>query len=340
MSLLALLLLTPFTCILTWLIRRYALASALLDLPNHRSSHTIPTPKGGGLAFVACFMLLVMVLLYGKQISLSYGLALLLMGGVVAALGFWDDRRSVSPRLRLFWQFLSASISLALLGNLPALDILGFNLPTGLLWLFCIFYLVWLLNLYNFMDGINGLAALEAITVGLASSLLYAYHHHEASLLLPFGLACSVLGFLFWNFPTARIFMGDVGSSFLGFVMGLLSLQAAYLDPAYFWSWLILLGVFIVDATVTLGVRAFGEEPLFQAHCSHAYQQAARFYRSHGRVSLFVAVINLLWLLPWALLVSNHSINGCVGLLLAYVPLVMLAIKYRAGLLEKLSQPG
>jgi Fuc2NAc and GlcNAc transferase len=148
---------------------------------------------------------------------------------------------------------------------------------------------------------------------------------------LPLLLAASVAGFLFWNFPPARIFMGDAGSNFLGFILGVLSIQAATVNKAYFWSWLILMGVFIVDATWTLIRRVFQGAQIFQAHRSHAYQQATTRCGKHMPVTLGVLAINLIWLFPWAILVGCEYMDGFTGLLIAYIPLLVMAIQFKAG---------
>jgi Fuc2NAc and GlcNAc transferase len=194
-------------------------------------------------------------------------------------------------------------------------------------------YLVWLLNLYNFMDGIDGIAAVEAVSVCLAGALFYALLGEWRLALLPVVLALSCVGFLVWNFPPARIFMGDAGSGYLGMLLGLLSLQAALLEPQLFWAWLVMLGVFVVDASLTLLRRILRGEAPQQAHRSHAYQFASREFGAHLPVTLTVALINICWLLPLSLWVVFGG-DGFAITLLAYAPLVALAVKFRAGLAE------
>jgi Fuc2NAc and GlcNAc transferase len=147
-------------------------------------------------------------------------------------------------------------------------------------------------------------------------------------------LAASVAGFLYWNFPPARIFMGDAGSGFLGMVLGGLSLQAAWLSAPMLWAWVILLGVFIVDATFTLFRRLLRGDKVYEAHRSHAYQFASRHFGKHLPVTLAVGVINMCWLLPIALCVTRFGLDGLLGVILAYVPLLLLAIRFHAGALE------
>lgn len=317
---------------LTWILRRYALVTNLLDIPNHRSSHVIPTPRGGGLAFVLCFLIAVALLSFQMLIEGELAIALLAAGLMSAIIGFIDDRKGIPARWRLLSHFIIAAFALYCLGGMPAIPLGSWVLSSGLIAnVLAVFYLVWLVNLYNFMDGIDGLAAVEALTICFAGALLYYLCDNINAALLPISLAVAVAGFLLWNFPPAKIFMGDVGSGFLGLVLGILSIQAAAVQANFFWSWLILLGVFIVDATVTLLRRGLRGEVLFEAHRSHAYQHASRYYGKHRPVTLGVLVINLLWLLPMAIAVGLGFINGSLGLMISYLPLFILALKFKAG---------
>ena len=322
---------------LTALLRRYALARSLLDVPNARSSHSLPTPRGGGVAIVVAFLLGLCVAFFtGLGIAAELFYALLGAGLGIALLGFLDDHGHIAARWRLLGHFLAAAWALYWLGGLPPLAVFGGLLKLS--WIghvLAAFYLVWLLNLYNFMDGIDGIASVEAICVCLGGAILYALL--ETSLLtdLPLlMLAAAVLGFLLWNFPPARIFMGDAGSGFLGIVLGVLSLQAAWTNPLLLWAWLILLGVFIVDATLTLLRRLLRGEKVYEAHRSHAYQYASRRFGRHLPVTMAVAALNLVWLLPLAMLVALGWLDGLLGVLVAYAPLVVLAWRFDAGRAE------
>ena len=324
--------------VLAWLLtaqlRRYALASSLMDVPNARSSHSLPTPRGGGVAIVITFLLgLGIAFFAGLGVPAEQFYALLGAGLGIALLGFIDDHAHIAARWRLLGHFLAAAWALYWLGGMPPLAAFGGVLHLSWIGhLLAAFYLVWLLNLYNFMDGIDGIASVEAICVCLGGAILYGLLGSSLVEELPLlMLAAAVLGFLIWNFPPARIFMGDAGSGFLGIVLGILSLQAAWVSPALLWGWLILLGVFIVDATLTLLRRLLRGEKVYEAHRSHAYQYASRRYGTHLRVTLAVIAINIFWLLPLALWVGLGGIDGGWGLAIAYAPLVALAIKYRAG---------
>lgn len=319
----------------TWMLRQYALARSIIDVPNARSSHSVPTPRGGGVAIVLSFLLVLPLLVYEGELKAPIALALGGSGALIAALGFLDDHGHIAARWRLLGHFSAALWALFWLGGMPPLSVFGSTVELG--WIghvFAVFYLVWLLNLYNFMDGIDGIASIEALTVCLGGALLYVLADAPGVLAAPLMLAAAVAGFLFWNFPPARIFMGDAGSGFLGLVLGILSLQAAWQSSALFFAWLILLGVFIVDATLTLLRRLLRGDKVYEAHRSHAYQFASRQYGGHLPVTVAVLAINLVWLLPMAVSVALGKLDGSLGILIAYMPLVFLAIKYRAGALE------
>jgi Fuc2NAc and GlcNAc transferase len=317
---------------LTMVLRRYALAKSIIDIPNERSSHSLPTPRGGGLAIVICFLAALVMLLGANTFSIQLLAGFFIAGTITALLGFLDDHGHIPARWRLLGHFFSAVALLWGLDGLPVLTIFGLHMPPSWIGsaLACI-YLVWLLNLYNFMDGIDGIASIEAITVCLGGALVAWLSGHPGGVILPVFLSVAVIGFLFWNFPPAKIFMGDAGSGFLGLMIGGLSIYSAWLAPQLFWCWLILLGIFVVDATVTLLHRLVRREKVYEAHRSHAYQYAARQFHSHKIVSLSVLVINVFWLLPLAVLTALRVMDGAVLLVVAYCPLIILALRFNAG---------
>lgn len=322
--------------ILTLTLRRYASAKKLIDVPNERSSHSIPTPRGGGVAIVFAFL----VALPGMSLfgllspELMYGL--LGGGGLVAAIGFADDHNHIAARWRLLGHFTAAAWALFWLGGLAPFPFLGMTVDLGIVGsVLALIYLVWMLNLYNFMDGIDGLASAEAICACLGSCLIYGLTGHIGLMWVALTLGVSVAGFLCWNFPPARIFMGDAGSGFLGLILGVLALYAAWESGDFLWSWLILLGVFIVDSTWTLGRRLLSGEKVYEAHRSHAYQYASRRYGSHKVVVLAVMAINIFWLTPLAVAVGRGLIPGAIGLAVAYLPLILIVYMFRAGMREE-----
>ena len=321
--------------ILTRMLRLYALNNSLIDIPNLRSSHSIPTPRGGGVAIVLSFLMLLPLLSYGGYLPWAQVIGLVGSGGAVALIGFLDDHGHIAARWRLLGHFTAAFWALYWVASLPPLVFFGFELNFGVLsYVFGALYLVWMLNLYNFMDGIDGLASVEAITVCLSAAVLYFVGGIEQLIWAPLLLAFAVTGFLYWNFPPAKIFMGDAGSGFLGLILATLSLQAAALSPKFLWVWIILLGVFIVDATFTLIRRLIRGDKVYEAHRSHAYQFASRRIGKHLYVTLGVALINIIWLLPLAYLVAVEYLDGVLALVIAYSPLILIAFKYNAGGVE------
>jgi Fuc2NAc and GlcNAc transferase len=322
--------------LLTSALRRYALSKSLIDVPNARSSHTVPTPRGGGVAIVLSFLLLVPLLSLFSLLPWASAWGLIGAGAGIAVLGFLDDHGHIAARWRLLGHFSAAVWALFWLGGIPPLTIMGVVFDMG--WIgvvLSLFYLVWMLNLYNFMDGIDGLASVEAIAVCLSASLIYALMGFSSLAWAPLLLSFTVAGFLYWNFPPAKIFMGDAGSGFLGVTLGILSLQAAWTSPSLLWVWVILMGVFVVDATFTLVRRLVRGDKVYEAHRSHAYQYASRQFGRHLPVTLTVGLVNVIWLLPVALCVALLGLDGFLGVIIAYIPLVVLAWKFQAGAVEK-----
>ncbi len=317
----------------THAVRGYALRR-LLDLPNDRSSHRVPTPRGGGLAIVAAFGFAV-TWMYGQGL-VPFDWLMALAGALpVAAAGFWDDHGHVPARWRFLVQVAAASWAIYWLGGFDSLRFAGDTHSLG--WLGAplgIIFIAWILNLFNFMDGIDGIAGVEAITVALSAALLSWLAPERAlpgSAEAAIALAAATGGFLQWNWPPAKIFMGDVGSGFIGFLLGVFAARTAMAGEPSLAAWLILMGVFFVDATVTLLRRVASGQRWYEAHRSHAYQHAARRWGSHRRVTLSVLAINLAWLLPLALAAARWPDMEAIFLAIAYAPLVGLAFRLEAG---------
>ncbi|MES3032830.1 MAG: glycosyltransferase family 4 protein [Gemmatimonadota bacterium] len=328
---------------LTRVVRDYALRSGQLDHPNARSSHVAPTPRGGGVAFVITTLIATTVLAVSGVISRNEAIAVLGGGALVATVGMIDDRRGLPARTRL-GAHLCATLGLVLLLDLwqtPALASLAPVIRLGVLTC-AVVGGAWLINLTNFMDGIDGIAAVETVTacVGIAICTFLATARLDA-MLLPLLVAAGAAGFLIWNWPPARIFMGDAGSGFLGFMFAAMTIGAVSRPvPALLWCTLILLGVFVVDATVTLVHRAVRGERLTEGHRTHGYQQLSRRFGSHRAVTSLVALINVGWLLPCALLVATGYLHGVLATAMAYVPLVACALWAGSGAPERPRIPG
>lgn len=320
------------TLLFTGYMRHYALKKNIIDNPNERSSHSIPTPRGGGVAVVCSYLLALAVLIYSQQLSVHIGLTLIAAGFVVALLGFLDDHGHINSMLRLAIHFLVAIgvvISLSGFAEVTVFNGVQLGFIANII---AVLFLVWLLNLYNFMDGINGIASVEAITITVSMAILYFILNISLNSESLWLMAACVFGFLLWNFPKAKIFMGDACSGFLGLTLGILALIALKENLALFCAWIICMGVFVVDATYTLVKRVLSGYKMYDAHRSHSYQILARKWGSHTPVTLAVAAINLLWLLPIAYMtVIQKWAYPELGILIAYLPLVLLVIKLKAG---------
>ena len=272
----------------TGLMRQYALQRNLVDVPNSRSSHSSPTPRGGGVAIVTAFFASLLALDYLGFIDSRVLGALLVGGGATALVGFIDDRANLRVSVRIGVHLLATIWVLIELGDIPERVLANWGLHG--VWigdLAVLLILIWATNLFNFMDGIDGLAGSEAVFVGGAGALLNWYHGGMPGLTAAMlSLAAACVGFLRWNWPPARIFMGDVGSGFLGFTLAVLGFASSQHGAMAIEVWAILSGVFLVDATVTLLSRIVRGDRWFEAHRLHAYQILVSRWQAHLPVTL------------------------------------------------------
>lgn len=302
----------------------------LLDKPVARSAHQSATPRGGGLSIVvAVYVFLVVMFVQG---FVSGGqISVLLCAVPVALAGLADDFRSLPVKLRLFIHLSAAVLALYLLGPVPDAFFSGLlELPALVLGSLLIIALVWLLNLYNFMDGIDMLAAGQCLFVsGVAAILLF--EADESLAWVCTGLFVATLGFMVWNLPPARLFMGDTGSTFLGFFLGLLGLLTHYAGTLSVWAWVLLMGGFIADTTCTLLRRLIKGQRVTEAHSTHAYQHLARRLKSHSRAAAAMGAVNVFWLLPFVWLAVTYPEYGVVWAISGIVPLMLVAAVLGAG---------
>lgn len=321
------------SALLTGAVRKFIGSYGVIDVPNERSSHKVPTPRGGGVAIVGATTAVFPVLAALGFLRTESMLAVTGGGVAVALVGFLDDRLRLSAGVRLTVHSAAALWALAWLGGLPPVRIGDQVVALG--WsgyVVGVLGIVWALNLFNFMDGIDGIAASEAAFIACCGALLAIIAGHGDGVSaagIVFGAACC--GFLLWNWPPAKIFMGDVGSGYIGYVIAVLAVVATRENPAALWVWLILGGTFFVDATVTLLRRMLRRERVHEAHRSHAYQWLARRWGSHRRVTVSVLVLNLVWLLPCALLATLYPGQAEWIAAGALVPVVVMALVFGSG---------
>ncbi len=304
---------------------RLARRLQLLDRPNERSSHRRPTPHGGGVPLLLGFTcgLAVAAVLYGPWQGVY--LVLLATGLFLMLLGVFDDLRGLSVTLRMALYGLVCVLAAAWLLH-PLLAGAALCLAVAA-WSFV---LLWSLNLYNFMDGIDGIAATQcAAACASAALLVWAGSGDGAYALFCLLLAAAHVGFLAWNWPPARLFMGDAGSVPTGFLLAALALLGwvqGSLNPL---CWLVLLAGFVTDASWTLVWRMASGQPFTRPHRLHAYQRLSRHFNSHLVVDLLLLVTNALWLFPLAWAVQVWPRHGPILVILAYLPLALAMAKVR-----------
>lgn len=315
---------------MTGFARKYSIRKKILDIPNERSSHLIPTPRGGGLAVILVFLLATLWL--GINGNIDFNLMIALEGGglLVAGMGYLDDMYSIKARYRIFMHFIAGMWALYWLNGFAIIDFGTWKFVLS--WqgsLIALIGIVWCINLYNFMDGIDGLAGMQGFFISLASCLaLYYLGAHQLGFLLAF-LAAALCGFTVWNWPPAKIFLGDVGSGFLGFVFAVIAIYTANQHLLSINFWLIILSVFICDATFTLIYRLLTGQRFYAAHREHAYQRLILLGLSHRQITISIFILNMLILYPLSLATLYWPNEGFWLMLINTLSLLLIWISIR-----------
>ncbi|QNM91516.1 MraY family glycosyltransferase [Aliarcobacter cryaerophilus] len=272
---------------LTCFIKNYMIKKSLVATVNERSSHTTPTPHGGGIALAITWFIGLFYLFITNQIEQNLFYALL-FGAVISIVSFFDDIYELSPKIRLMVQAIVAIGGLYFLGGFETFTFGIFDIQNPIFTnIFAFFMIIWFINLYNFLDGINGYAGSEAVFLAVAGFILFSGNHFLV-------LAVAVLGFLFWNWNKAKIFMGDVGSTLLGYNIAIFTIYYANEESINFWIWIILFGIYWFDATLTLIRRKLNKEKLSQAHKKHGYQRLTQAGWSHYKVTNYSIGLNMI----------------------------------------------
>ncbi|RYG10660.1 MAG: glycosyltransferase family 4 protein, partial [Chitinophagaceae bacterium] len=294
---------------------------------------TQATPRIGGLSFVILISLVIFFyLVFFANITTSSITFFVLAPVIIVALtGLADDIKGLSQGTRFSVYFFCALLAL---GNLQTL----FNWPYWSIFvvgLILSLSISWLINLFNFMDGIDGIAASEAIFV-LAALAFFSYQAKEFDQFY-FLLLCTapLIGFLFLNWQPAKIFMGDIGSTFLGCLIGGLCLCAINANIINIYAAIILLGCFVVDATWTLSYRLISGQKWYQAHRSHNYQILSRKLGSHQKVTMLYTLVNVAWLLPLALAANHYNEHALLITTISLLPLTLQCFIIGAGKSER-----
>lgn len=275
-----------------WFIK-YARLRRITDVPTDRSSHTIPTPRGGGIGFV--FITIIAFTIYFAWegvLGSPVFIAMLLSSSAISVLGWFDDRNDLSQKIRFSVQLLAALSVILFIDSLdtfylPYFSYIPLNITApfwGLLWI------TGTTNIYNFMDGVDGIASVQVLSAALGW-MIFAYLWNEPILFtINLFVIAAVASFLIYNWSPARIFMGDVGSVYLGFLFAMMPFLAAELSEELtmgmaIWIGALVLWPFLFDSSFTLVRRFQNGENIFEAHRTHLYQRLNIAGWSHSKIS-------------------------------------------------------
>jgi len=322
------------TVILTFFYKRIANRIRVFAKPNYRSSHNSPIPTGGGIiiSFVYIWSAIYFLFFIEKVPSEIFQIAVgIAMGGIaITIVGFIDDVVETRALTKLFLQImLSMWIIFLFLENLQTM----FEVISGFFYwpliFLALFLLVWLINVFNFMDAIDGMALSGSILIACSAALIiltFQGNNENSVMFFLLGIIC--LGFLLFNFPPASIFMGDSGSLFLGYIFGCLIVKTIVDNDINIWTWLIILGHFLTETTLTTLLRIKLTRNWYKAHRSLPYQNIARILGSHRKVTVGSIIFHLVWLLPLAFISAHNPEMGLMLFLLAIFPVVLVTLRF------------
>jgi len=301
------------------------MAQDLLDIPNDRSSHTVPTPRGGGLAIVIVLLLSGVVSLFLPQAPIDVLVCLLLATLAFSLLGWQDDKHDLPASVRFLIQLLIAVFAS---GWLLWAAVPGYSTSFALLALLLLstLWIAWMANLYNFMDGIDGISAVESLILGATTSYWFAISGVASMAIICIAVAGASVGFMRWNWSPAKIFMGDVGSLALGAFFAIIAIIGTTRLDIPLLAFLILYAVYLADSGVTLLHRIIKREKWWQAHRSHFYQRAVQSGFSHAQVSLSVMALNIIFAVLASLLIMGiiNATAASVVTMAILMPLMFL----------------
>ena len=303
-----------------------------IDNPKERSCHIKPTPTAGGLAILLSYSVFIytLIVLLGENTNIF--LILLISLIPVVLIGLLDDFNQVNIYIRLLVQFYSAALMIYYF-QINDTTYFEINQSSILITILSIILSMWLMNLYNFMDGIDGYATTECIFISFVASIL-SYLNDSESLMYVYlaGLGAVNLGFIFRNWYPAKIFMGDTGSISVGCILSFFIFYSASESILSIYTWLILLSVFVADSSYTLLVRIVTKKNIFKPHLTHAFHKITIKENSHLFTVKKMILINLFWALPMSFLSNIYSDYHIVIAIAAYLPLLFILIKIGAGL--------
>lgn len=307
----------------------------LMDKPNARSSHSVPTPRGAGVVFLFCILPVIGFIFYIEGIGLKPFSLLLAGSAFYTLLGFLDDVKTLSAYQRLLPQLAIAVWLLLSLTNYLEIPFEVKFIPIesqALSFVFGVLFVCWMVNLFNFMDGLDGFLGGQSFLVGLAGYALCVYQGQESLAVLYLSISAIVLPFLYFNWRPAKVFMGDSGAYFLGFFFALMGLLGKIEYNLSLVAQIIVMGTLICDATMTLFFRLIITKKIFKAHMTHGFHLLRH---KHGwrtsRVAFLYMSITAFWFFPWSMAAVNKPDYSVLFCFLSYTPFLMFLLFLGAG---------
>jgi len=312
-----------------YFLKKYALQLNLVAIPNERSLHNKVTPRGGGVIIAIIFLSFNLVFYINSQMKTAEFLALFGGGLIMSVTGFLDDILELKASIRFLIQFLVVGWGLYWVGGIPSIAF--FEGLTGLYVIanaVAVVVLVWFINAFNFLDGIDGLATSSVTFFSLSVGGYFLWQGIEPYGSLLIILAAGSLAFLYFNWPPAKMFLGDAGSTFFGYFFGVMLIITVKNNSISIWTWLIVFAYFLTDTTTTTFLRLCLVKGWYRPHRSHAYQNLARVLDSHKFVTSLITGINVFYILPLAYLSTQYQQYGWLAFLVSFLPILVFVLKY------------
>ncbi len=312
-----------------YFLKKYALRLKIVAIPNERSLHNKVTPRGGGVIIAIVFLAFLLVFYITRQIMVAEFLVLFGGGLIMAVTGFLDDILELKASIRFIIQFFAVGWGLYWIGGIPS-TVFFERLPVlyAIANAIAVVALVWFINSFNFIDGIDGLSTSSATFFSLSIGGYFLWQGIEPYGSLLIVLAACSLAFLCFNWPPAKIFLGDAGSNFFGYLFGAMVLITVKNGYFSIWTWLIILAYLITDTTTTTFLRLCLVKGWYHTHRSHAYQNLARVLDNHKFVTCLITGINVFYLLPLAYLSIQYQQYAWLAFAASVIPILGFVLKY------------
>ena len=312
-----------------YFLNKSALRFKIVAIPNERSLHNKVTPRGGGVIIAIVFLAFILVFYITRQIMVAEFLVLFGGGLIMAVTGFLDDILELKASIRFIIQFFAVGWGLYWIGGIPS-TVFFERLPVlyAIANAVAVVALVWFINSFNFIDGIDGLATSGATFFSLSIGGYFLWQGIEPYGSLLIVLAACSLAFLCFNWPPAKMFLGDAGSNFFGYLFGAMILITVKNGNLSIWTWLIILAYLITDTTTTTFLRLCLVKGWYHTHRSHAYQNLARVLDNHKFVTCLITGINVFYLLPLAYLSIQYQHYAWLAFAASVIPILGFVLKY------------